>query len=569
MTPPNRLHAISTQPLASPEPRPFPPHRHSCPSGPWPWVNITDDHEQDPEQSPSAAAGDCPHVGAPCAGPKCWAKYPQSLFPNWTPSQVLRSGLHDFIVDKKDPSAIHAVNVRENGRFETMKCQTVTDQDKEKFWAEEQQTRFRLRALFVENLSGPVLQMLGTKYFIEPFFFSSSLNWIPSRYQEDLKPGVSDHITVTLTFLATIPVPTLLCKNQTLLIVGNKGDQVINTQAHLPLVGNSVDPVARILFLDLLAIHMVRRLDNSIIISYHPVSAKNAKLLHTKVRAAGESIFWQNIFQGTRDPTFVLLTILWYALYAWDEALEMLYKHICWLESCVISTADKQNDIKLTQELHVIRAHLLHYESLLTDFAKSVTFVRDTPNPAMDSLSVDEQTRTISRKRLERECNNLSSEIARLQASRGMQGKRLKNAMDLAFSSINFADSQQMQRLTKSAVRDSAAMKQIAYLTMIFLPASFIASAFGMNIKELESDGALGTLAQYLSTAIPLTTFTMWIIVAFQGTDNVTKEDDRPRRPIINRLKRIGRRLCWPLRWVADFLDIRVAVQRPRSPFSV
>ena len=68
----------------------------------------------------------------------------------------------------------------------------------------------RLRALFIENLSGPVLQMLGTKYpysillssstyqritfryNIEPFFWSSSLNWIPSRFQEEIKENVGD-----------------------------------------------------------------------------------------------------------------------------------------------------------------------------------------------------------------------------------------------------------------------------------------------------------------------------------------------------------------------------------------
>ncbi len=97
----------------------------------------------------------------------------------------------------------------------------------------------RVRALFVENMSGPVLQMLGTTYAqfpsiqlfeftvayfsynIEPFFFSSSLSWIPSRFQEDVQPGRGDRelisslcrstlaqplrtdVTITLTFLKT------------------------------------------------------------------------------------------------------------------------------------------------------------------------------------------------------------------------------------------------------------------------------------------------------------------------------------------------------------------------------
>lgn len=57
------------------------------------------------------------------------------------------------------------------------------------------------------------------RYNIEPFFFSSSLSWIPSRFQEEVRPGLGDRmfslrsaaalfsfssrldITITLTFL--------------------------------------------------------------------------------------------------------------------------------------------------------------------------------------------------------------------------------------------------------------------------------------------------------------------------------------------------------------------------------
>jgi hypothetical protein len=41
-----------------------------------------------------------------------------------------------------------------------------------------------------------------------------------------------------------------------------------------------------------------------------------------------------------------------------------------------------------------------------------------------------------------------------------------------------------MQRMTEAAVRDSEAMKQISYLTMVFLPASFVA----VRSSRLESD---------------------------------------------------------------------------------
>lgn len=47
--------------------------------------------------------------------------------------------------------------------------------------------------------------------------------------------------------------------------------------------------------------------------------------------------------------------------------------------------------------------------------------------------------------------------------------------VDQGFNSVNINDSKYMKRLTEATVRDSAAMKQIAYLTMVFLPATFVA----------------------------------------------------------------------------------------------
>lgn len=83
----------------------------------------------------------------------------------------------------------------------------------------------------------------------------------------------------------------------------------------------------------------------------------------------------------------------------------------------------------LTQELHVIRAHHLHYASLLDDFAKAVHFVEDTHNPAMGSYSSD--VRESSKMVMKRECSNLLSEIKRLDMELKMQDRRLKNVMNL------------------------------------------------------------------------------------------------------------------------------------------
>lgn len=85
--------------------------------------------------------------------------------------------------------------------------------------------------------------------------------------------------------------------------------------------------------------------------------------------------------------------------------------------------------MNLTKELHVIRAHHLHYSSLLEDFKKTVVFIRDTKNPAMKNVPPEDKE--FSRQIMNRECANLLSEIERLENSRRMQDKRLKNVMNL------------------------------------------------------------------------------------------------------------------------------------------
>ncbi|KAF8516401.1 hypothetical protein JB92DRAFT_2810383 [Gautieria morchelliformis] len=499
-----------------------PSHRHAAPCGPWPWMDLRDDIEPASLQL-SSEPHQCPHPTGQCEG--CWAGYPQSLFPNWTKDQVARSRMKQPTTQSAR-CVIRRVEVKDGGEFCDPGSQRAPDN--EEFWRILQESvsnkradNVRVRALFVENISVPVLQMLGTKYKVEPFFWTSSVNWIPSRYQEDFREHEGDHITITLSFPRATKRDAVYSPSQVARVNTNIStystaqnvpplEEVINTQKPLPL--RSDDPTTDdVLILDHLAMHMLRAKDSSTIISYQPTfyrEVTTASSLHSRVYLAGQSVYWNKIFRGSNDPTFVFLTILWYALYAWDQALERLWEHICQLELEVIEL----RSIKFTQELHIVRARLLHYASLLDDFCKSVEFVRDTPNPAMDSDS----NRFWSKKLLDKECKNLLIQIERLSASRVSWDKRLQNIMQLAFSSVNLEDSKRMKKLTEAAVRDSTAMKQIAYLTMVFLPASFVSNAFGMNVIEINPDSS-GTLGHYFATALPLTALTMWFVVALQG----------------------------------------------------
>ncbi|KAF8873988.1 hypothetical protein BD779DRAFT_1568096, partial [Infundibulicybe gibba] len=488
-------------------------HRHAAPSSPWPWADLIEDEPHHlpgiPYTEPALETASGPH--------KPWSCYPTSLFPNWTAKQVQRSGIGRVLQEHGDPGcSIYGIDVTHDGEFFECTRNVVNDENQDDFWDMIQGKRpdnIYIRALFVENLSGPVLQMLGTKYTIEPFFFSSSLNWIPSRYQENIAENGGDHITITLSFLRVIPYPsaTTMSPDVPTPLPGKRPKRAgtvtsIDTQA--PLILRSSQ---RILLIDLMAIHLVRHHKSSTLISYHPPPewfTTSASYLHSRVRFAGQSVYWQSIFRQSPDPTFLLLSMLWYALYAWDESLESLYNHLCSLESRVLKTYD----IHVTRELHIIRASLLHYASLLESFRKTVIFVGSTQNTALRAHNDDAALKR-SEDLMAREMNNLLSEIERMEMFRGMQDMRVENLMNLAFSSVNFDDSRDMQRLTKYSLRDSAVMKQISYLTMVFLPASFVASIFGMNIREIVDD-THGTLARYFEVAIPLTAVTIWIILA-------------------------------------------------------
>ena len=80
--------------------------------------------------------------------------------------------------------------------------------------------------------------------------------------------------------------------------------------------------------IDLLAIHMIRNISTSTIISYHPESTTSAKHFHSLMLVAGESVYWKDIFSKSKDPTFLFLAMLWYALYAWDESFGLLHDHL-------------------------------------------------------------------------------------------------------------------------------------------------------------------------------------------------------------------------------------------------
>ncbi|KAF8545573.1 hypothetical protein OG21DRAFT_1502207, partial [Imleria badia] len=253
-----------------------------------------------------------------------WGQYPQSLFRNWTSEQVNRSQMLTKC-SNGELSTVYNIGVFNDGSFDKQaETRTVRKDDAvglRGYWnylGRSPPSNVRVQALFVEDMTLPVLQILGTRYNVEPFFFASSVNWTPSRYREDPKK-LEDHITVILPFIRTLQnqrqitrtrpvrIPTLTSSgvvDEPLPYTDEK--QVINMQAALSL------PENKILVQDLLSLHMVRKKTTSTIISYHPSSElqrTSAKHLQSLVKRTGDSVYWSNIFKRSKDPTFLFLAI--------------------------------------------------------------------------------------------------------------------------------------------------------------------------------------------------------------------------------------------------------------------
>ena len=82
---------------------------------------------------------------------------------------------------------------------------------------------------------------------------------------------------------------------------------------------------AKILISDLLTLHMVCSPKSSTLITYHPPSETRGMTLHAHICYAGASVYWSKLYAQAADPTFVVVVMLWYALYAWDQSLKTLY----------------------------------------------------------------------------------------------------------------------------------------------------------------------------------------------------------------------------------------------------
>jgi Mg2+ and Co2+ transporter CorA len=107
---------------------------------------------------------------------------------------------------------------------------------------------------------------------------------------------------------------------------------------------------------------------------------------------------------------------------------------------------------------------------------------------------------------------SLESQLRWLQSYKS----RKDIAMNLVFNLVTQQDSETSTSIARDTKDDSASMKIIAVLTMIFLPATAVATFFGMSLFDVKDDGTLHVseltwLYAVVTVLLTVTIFLFWL----------------------------------------------------------
>ena len=88
---------------------------------------------EDPDSHLVLSAVACDHKQTP-GQEVCWCKYPQSLYPNWTPRQQKKAKLTKILEKRMDRCTIHYLDVNKDGTFVDTGKREVNDKTVDSHW---------------------------------------------------------------------------------------------------------------------------------------------------------------------------------------------------------------------------------------------------------------------------------------------------------------------------------------------------------------------------------------------------------------------------------------------------
>ncbi|OAG25013.1 hypothetical protein CC77DRAFT_297181 [Alternaria alternata] len=256
---------------------------------------------------------------------------------------------------------------------------------------------------------------------------------------------------------------------------------------------------------------------SSQIVIIHP---SDDAVAQSKLEAMAES---SHRAQLTRHPLTVHLIIIWSYLANWQDHIESLASDLEQIRRRIdvadISEPDAIpaiNPERLQTLRHIedkivckackcLRSNIVLVKTLMSI---NTAFATKIPSLGESSYSVHQELQ-IMEHRLESHINAAETLAQRVQATLGL----LTNLLDIGNQANSREISTRILRLTQEGVDDNATVKVITVFTLIYLPASFVASFLGMNLFDFKSeDGSLRASPQFwifIVTTVPLTMLTV------------------------------------------------------------
>lgn len=229
-------------------------------------------------------------------------------------------------------------------------------------------------------------------------------------------------------------------------------------------------------------------------------------------------------------PLTLHSVVMFYVLSSRNTELNNLIKWLLWIETqlhqgSIFEVSDSNRFSRYIQLLHKMSRNLITLEHNNQRDASNIGhLLRDHERlgrlAELQGTYIDHATHGRVRDdllMLHDLCDDRHRRIMNLQRRTSNFVTLLYNLITGHDSTINLKIATESAKIARDTRKDSASMKIIAAMTLLYLPATFVCSLFGTNLIALDTSTANGEPALivsrlwwiYLAFAVPLTAFTM------------------------------------------------------------
>jgi Mg2+ and Co2+ transporter CorA len=160
------------------------------------------------------------------------------------------------------------------------------------------------------------------------------------------------------------------------------------------------------------------------------------------------------------------------------------------------------------RQLHDIARHAIHVNETLDVSLQNLEHILRQQE---SSMKADQENDTAVSEEIHLRLRSWQSFISNLRSRSISNEKRLQNEIQLAFNTVAQHDASVNLEISRATQLDSATMKTIAFVTLTFLPPTFICAIFSMSFFEFGGDSEWTMSSKfwiYWVFAIPTTLLT-------------------------------------------------------------